>query len=304
MAGARQVVDSPDFTALPYGLWDTGVQQRPSGDPHWQNGITWVDLCPSTVSASVTAYDDCIAVTGTGGSPPVNSALSSNVTETYRGATPFTVYAEFDASPVGLDSLGLRALAETNLQRVESFVVEQAFWTGQAGGQPTVWPHLASAGTLSDPNGITLQTAASQTVTGTGVDAATALGQLETQLAASYGGQGVIHIPRQALSTFRAWKLVLLNPDDGKLYTPAGNLVVAGGGYTGSSPAGSAATSVQVWIYATGAVFGYRSDIEIMQMPGTFDRSKNTVKRLAMRTYCLGWECAHLAANVLLGVPT
>lgn len=302
MAGARQVVEGPEFTGLPYGLWDT-LQQRDVPDPHWQNGITWSDVCPTTTLASVTAYDDCLAVTGTGGAPPANSALSNNVTRTDRGATPFTIYSEFDASPVGLDSLGERALAETNLARVENNALAAAFWTGQSGGQPTVWPHLAANAQLLDPAGIVLQPAASQVVTGTGVDPATALGALENQLAVCYAGQGVIHVPALALPTLRARHLAVPGPD-GKLMTPAGNLVVASGGYTGSSPAGAAPASGQAWVYATGAVFGYRSDVQVMAMPGTFDRAKNTERRLAMRTYVLAFECCLLAAQMALGVPT
>jgi hypothetical protein len=300
MAGARQVVDGPAYAGLPYGLWDS-IQQRDVTDQHWRNGVTWSDICPSQTSS--TAYDSCIAVTGTGGAPPANSALSSNVTLTNRGATPFTVYAEFDCSPIGLDSLGERALAETNLARVERNVVAAAFWSGQAAGQSTVWPHLAASSTLSDPNGILLQPAATQAVTGTGVDAATSLGILENQLAACYGGQGVIHVPYLALPTLRAWRLAKPG-DDGKLYTPAGNLVVASGGYPGTSPAGASAASGNCWIYATGQVFGYRSDVQVMQLPGTFDRAKNTEKRLAMRTYLFGFECCLLAAQMALGVPT
>jgi hypothetical protein len=242
-------------------------------------------------------------VTGTGGAPPANSPLASNVVLTNRGATPFTVYAEFDCSPIGLDSLGERALAETNLARVEANEIATAFWTGQAGGQPTVWPHLAANATLTDPSGILLQPAATPVVTGTSTDAAVALGALENQLAACYGGQGIIHVPYLALPTLRAWHLVMPG-SDGKLTTPAGNLVVASGGYPATSPAGAAPASGNAWIYATGAVFGYRSDVQVMQMPGTFDRAKNTEKRLAMRTYLFAFECCLLAAQMALGVPT
>jgi hypothetical protein len=301
MAGARQIVDGPDFTTLPFGLWDT-IQQRTVTDPHWQNGITWVDICPSPIGS--TTYDDCIAVTGTGGAPSAPPLVASDVTQTVRGATPFTIYAEFDASPVGLDSLGARALAETNLSRMEPFTVEQAFWTGVSGGQATVWPHLSSNTVLDDANGILIQTAASPVVTGTGVDAATAMGQLETALASCYGGQGVIHVPRLALSTLRAWQLVMISKDDGMLYTAAGNKVVVGGGYPGTSPAGAAPAAGYAWLYATGAVFGYRSDVTVRHMPETFDRAKNTVKAQAFRTYAIGFECCHLAALIELGVPT
>ena len=90
MAGARQTIDGPLFTPLPNSLWDVAQHPAPGG-PHWQQGITWLDRC----SAGATVMDECIAVTGTGGAPTAQASLTSNVTQLNRGATPFTVYADF-----------------------------------------------------------------------------------------------------------------------------------------------------------------------------------------------------------------
>lgn len=302
MAGPRQIVDGPTFATLPYGLWDAVQKPAPAG-PHWQNGITWVDRC----STGGTAYEECIAVTGTGGSPTGQASLASNVVQTNRGATSFAVYAEFDCSPVGLSDV--EAVAASSLERVEQWQVERAFWTGTAGAttggvpQTTVWPHLAANAVLSDPAGILLQSAATQVVTGASVDVADSLGQLEGALADCYHGVGVIHVPPEVLPTLAAWHLVHCDPD-GALWTKAGNCIVVGAGYTGSSPAGVAASAPNAWIYATGAVFGYRSDISIQTPVESFDRAENTYRMIAERTYVLGWECCHLAAQVTLGVPT
>lgn len=299
MANARQIVDGPVFTGMPYGLW-TAVQQRPGdADPHWRNGVTWQDFCPQIISGS-TVYDACAAVTGTGGGPPPPGLLASNVIETNRGATPFTVYAEFDCSPVGLDAAGERALAETALSKIESFEVEYAFWTGVSGGQNVVWPHLAANASLLDPNGITLQMAASPVVTG-GAGIASALGQLEYQLSQSYGGQGVIHMPRSVFAAAVAQRLIDFDQaGDGRLYTKSGNVLAVGGGYPGTGPSGSAPASGTAWMYATGALFGYRSDVFVQQTPGNFDRAQNTVRRIAQRTYLFGFECALIGALVNL----
>jgi hypothetical protein len=98
--------------------------------------------------------------------------------------------------------------------------------------------------------------------------------------------------------------LIMPESPTGPLRTLAGNLVVPGVGYTGSSPAGTAAAAGTAWIYATGAVFAYRSEVFARPFPSTFDRSENTVKYLASRTYLFGFDCCHLAALVNLGVPT
>lgn len=293
MAGARQPVSGPSFTALPYGLWDAA--QKPTADgPHWQNGITWEERC----DAGATTYEECITVTGSGGeAPPGPETKADNVDQLFRGATPITVYTEYTCSPVG--SVDLESFATEALAKVENWWIERAFWTGTSGSRTTAWPHLAANAELLDPQGITLQSAASIAATG---DAAHALGNIEGALADCYHGQGVIHMPPEALPTFVAWDLV--EDRGGALYTAAGNRVVVGTGYTGSSPTGTSAADGTSWIYATGAVFGYRSDVRAPDIPMSFDRSNNTVHMLAERTYVLAYECCLHAALVTLGVPT
>lgn len=292
MAGARPIVEPPAFTPLPYGLWDTA--QHPAPPAHWQQGVTWIDRCP----VGDTTYDECITVTGTGGAPPVPPAKADNVVQEFRGATAFTVFAEFDCSPVGLADAA--TVAEEALLRVEQTQVEAAFWTGVAGGQPVVFPHLAADAEVLDDNGIVLQSAA--TIVVTGDDVAVGLGQLEHELDQCYGGQGVIHIPRFALPTFTA--SLLVTDVDGQLRTQSGNLVVVSGDYPGTSPSGAEPAAGTAWIYATGPVFAYRSEVFATQFRDSFDRAENTVKMIAERTYVLGYSCCLLAAQVILGVPT
>lgn len=289
---ARQLIALPTaFTALPYGLWDTIQTPSPDG-VHWQQGVTWEDRCPTGDST----YDECLAVTGIG-APPEPPAKTANVVQESRGATPFTVYARFDCSPVGLGDA--QATAQDALARVEQLQVEAAFWTGVAGGQAVVFPHLAADTEVLDGE-VVLQTAASPTVTG--ADVAQALGELEQELADCYAGQGLIHVPRTALPTLAAWNLV--REVDGRLLTPGGNLIVAGGGYSGTGPDGSAPAAGTTWIYATGAAWGYRSDVYFSQVRDSLNRSSNTLQMLAERNYLIGFECCLLAAHIVLGVPT
>lgn len=290
---ARQLIDLPTvFTPLPYGLWDTLQAPGPDG-PHWQNGITWVERCPT----GDTTYDECLAVTGTGEAPAPPSK-TPNVDQTYRGATPFTVYAEFECSPVGVADAA--TVASDALDRVEQQQVEAAFWTGSAAGQAVVFPHLSADAEVVDGE-VVLQPVASPVVTG--ADVAHALGALEQELADCYRGKGLIHVPHSALPTLAAWKLARVD-DDGRLVTPAGNLIVAGTGYTGSGPDGEDPAAGTAWIYATGAAWGFRSDPYVSQLPDSLDRSSNTIRMLAERNYVIGFECCLLAAHIVLGVPT
>jgi hypothetical protein len=298
MAGARQIVNGPAFTPLPNFLWDAAQHRE---DDHWQQGVTWEEWCGN----AATFYDECLAVTGSGGAPPAQASLTSTVSQVNRGATAFSVYAEFDCSPVGqgLNAGDLVDRAEQVLAKQESYQVSKAFWTGQAGTITSVFPHLAANTQVTDPQGIVLQPAASPLVTG-GDDPAVVLGQIESSLAACYGGQGVIHIPYLALPTFTSRMLIMPESPTGPLRTLAGNLVVPGPGYTGSSPAGAAPASGTAWIYATGAVFGSRSEVFVQQFPDTFDRAENTVRSIASRRYLFGFECCLYGALVTLGVPT
>lgn len=297
MAGIRGIVNGPDFVALPDQLWEAA--QHPADDgPHWRQGVTWQDWCGG---ADTTYADECgIVVTGAGGAvPPPAPDLSATAAVLDRGATAFTVYAAFDCSLIGLPETDQ---AENALARSEAYQVSRAFWTGQSGGLTTVWPHLAANTVLDDPQGIRLQTAASPVLTGAD-DAAVIVGQIDAHLASQYGGEGLVHVPPAALSTLQS--RVLARPDDnGVLRTPGGHRIVAAAGYDGSGPDGSAAAAGSAWIYATGAMFGYRSDVFTRDFPGTFDRANNTVRKLASRTYLFGFECVHLAALVTLGVPT
>lgn len=290
MAGARPIVDPPSFTPLSFGLWDS--IQQPTATPHWQYGVSWIERCP----VGSTTYDECISVTGTG-SPPPSPVKTDNVDQTFRGATPITVFARFDCSPVGIGDAA--SAAADALARVESTQLETAFWTGTAGGQPVVFPHLAANAPVLDAQGFTLQTAASIVITG--ADVAESLGALEQELSECYSGQGVIHIPPSALPTFAAWDLAIER--DGGLWTPRGNRIVVGGGYPGTSPEGVAPAAGTAWIYATGVVFGYRGDVFLTQERDSLDRAENTIQMIAERTYVIGWECCHLAALITLGVP-
>jgi hypothetical protein len=307
VAVARQVVDPPSFTPSAYGLLSV-VEWVPTNDTHWMNGITYQPLCSASLGG--TTYDDCISVTGTGGPPPPESSLSNTATLTTRAATAFTVFAEFDCAPIGNAQAQRRA--EQAMAQAEPWQVERAFWTGQAGGQAVAFPHLAASAQVLVDGTVILQSAAVDvSVTGTGSPAvngdllnpATALGLLEQALANCYGGVGVIHVPAVALPSLDSDGLV--NTSGPVMRTANGNKVSVGDGYPATSPAGVARAANSAWLYATGNVFGYRSPTRVRapQGPEAFDRSTNTMKMIADRTYVLGWDCCHFAVPMALGVP-
>jgi hypothetical protein len=305
MANMRQVVDPPSFTPTPFGLL-SAVEFMQPGNDYWQNGITYQPMCASTIGD--TTYDECLAVTGAGNpSPP--PALSNNITRNLRGATTFTVYAEFDCAPVGNDQA--QTIATRALDMAEPYQVERSFWTGTIAGTSNIaFPHLAANARITDADGIMLQSAATDVgVTGVGSpyvngdlpNIGTAFGLLEQALANCYAGVGVIHVPEIVLPTVTA-----LGQFKGPtLTTSNGNKIAVGGGYPGTSPTGAARSANTCWIYATGNVFAIRSAVRIRAPQGAaaLDRSTNTMKMIAERTYVLGWDCCHFAIQASLGVP-
>lgn len=302
MVAVRLVVDTPPFTPSPYGLASAVDWQTPADD-HWMGGITYTGKCQSTLGTTTFDASGCFAITGTG-SAPSPAPVTGTVSVANRAATSFAIVAEFDCSAVG--NAQAEQTARDALGAAEPWQMERAFWTGQAGGQTVVFPHLAANQNIIDPNqgNVVIQTAAT-TVTGVSGDLlnpALALGLLEQGLADCYGGVGVIHMPEMALPTFDAWGLV--KQQGAVLRTANGNKVAVGGGYRGTGPDGASRAANSSWIYITGNVFGFRSAPRIRATGAqAFDRSTNTIKMIAERTIVLGWECCHLAAQVTLGVP-
>lgn len=293
----RQHVAGPTFTPAPFGLLETLADAvRTPTDQHWRNGVNYEELC----AAADTTYEDCFAVSGTGGAaaapPPAKTPTAALAT---RAATAFTVYADVDCSVPGFWDRSQELINQTML-RAEGHAVERAFWTGRAADQPVVYPHLAADAVVSETRSghlYTLQTAATA-VTGGPYDVVEGIGRLEAALANCYEGVGVLHVP-VSLATALAESMLLVR--DGNRYrTPKGNLIVLGGGYTGSSPAG-AELATSAYVYATGPLFIYRSNIFTTPPVSAVDRQVNTQNMIAERTYVLGWECCHLAVQISLG---
>jgi hypothetical protein len=294
VSNSRLIVDNPAaFTPLPYGL--LSVAQMPTiSSTHWLNGITYQVSC---TNSGDTTYDECINITGGPDNRPPEPSLKDNTTElTLRGATPVTVRVEFDCAPVGMDEA--RQIAERAFAQTASWQAERAFWTGTADGQQVVFPHLAANAEVTDQTGALLQ---SVPVTGSATDVVCALGFLEDTLADCYNGVGVIHVTRRTLPVLFAWNLVEARGP--QLRTRNGNLVVVGSGYPGTGPAGQVPTACMSWMYATGAVFALASPIRIINGVEAFDRTTNTRKLMAERTYVIGWDCCHAAIETTLNVP-
>lgn len=299
MPGPFHVTDplpSGQFEPLPYGLLEVARVPADNADPHWQRGVAFQAPCVT----GATTYDECLVVTGSGGAPPAPAAKVENVDLSLRGVMPFTVYAWFDCSPVGVSGTEREQLAEQALAAVQGWQVERAVWTGVAGGRDVVFPSLDGDTAAVYAQGASTVLLQSPVVTGnsTATDAVTGLGLLEGMLADCHTGVGVVHVPQKALPTL--WPL--LKPQGGRLKTLGGFDVAVGAGYPGTGPGGSDPGEGAAWLYGTGPVFAYRGDrLSIREPRDALDRANNTLSLLAERTFAVGWGCCHFAVLVSLG---
>src|SRR5690554_6364475 len=97
MANGRLLVPSPAFTPSAFGILTVAQDASAGTDAHWRGGVTFQTVCPD---AALT-WDECLVVSGSGDAPPEPEPKEATGGYSLRGATPFTVYAEIDCSPVG-----------------------------------------------------------------------------------------------------------------------------------------------------------------------------------------------------------
>lgn len=288
-------VDPPAFTPLPYGLMS--VAQMPGSDAdqvHWKLGVQFQ---PDACDDALTTVANCPF----GEIADFRKDITSDGVPA-KGGTAFTVYADIACSPVGNFWQEAEQRARAALTNNEPRAVEAAFWTGNVDTAPsgeTVYPHLAAdTAVYGNDNDVLLQPAATVVVTGA-VDITTALGLLEGALADCYGGVGVIHAPRELLAHFA--NAYLIKQVGQQIRTYGETPIAFGAGYPGTSPAGTAPAANVMWMYATGAVALRRSTITITSTKTqALDRSVNTERLFAERTYQISWDCCLLAIPVSL----
>jgi hypothetical protein len=282
---ARQYVAASPFAPHRFGLFSV-VDSPPS--ERFRGGIE-VQANPCNEAAST--GDDC----PTGISPHKLPNIPGLPTS---GATPFTVFAWIDCSPVGsYEAIQERTISA--LRNGEERAVERVVWTGAPSitGAATVYPHHAANATVLDPANpsVTLQTAAVVAVTGTPA-ITRALGALEGAFMQCYGGEGVIHVPAEALANLARDQQIVRDGD--RLRTWNGNRVAVYASNNLQGPTGVAAAPGKAWLYATTPVSMRRTGIEeASTLPEGLDRSNNTLRYIAERTYVIDWDCCSYAVQ-------
>ena len=80
--------------------------------------------------------------------------------------------------------------------------------------------------------------------------------------------------------------------------------MVFGQGYDGTGPAGQATSTNDEYVYATGRILIWQSDVYVPSLRETMNRSTNQQMALAERIYAVSVECGVWAVQVTRNCTT
>lgn len=277
-------VPGPKFYANRYGLLSIAEPITPE-DGHWEGGITWDDDLCSEVHSTI----EFCPIPVTGFAPKITDRDFQSCC-----ADPFLIYGTYDCPPVGKTAREAFNIAEKRLSNREEREVERVFWTGITEDGQEINPSLQAGNTECGSAPINL------TPQGGPVGVVQSMAVLESALGDCAPGTGVIHA-NYGLASFLASSMLIYQHDEA-WFTVTGQRLAIGAGYPGTGPNNVPATAGTTWVYATGPVVVYRSEIFLTpeRFREAFDAKLNSVQVYAERVYAVGWSCCLFAIQVAL----
>lgn len=274
---ALALIEPPLPPPRPYGLFDVALGPMPFPvDPAVGAGIQYVpDACEDDVFLYAM---NCPAVTG--------SKFFSGVETAVSGA-PFAVVTSYQCGSLGFSFDEARARVITRMSLREQTGVERRVWQGApAGGIGGIPGLFQSAQTL---------TAASCPTT--------AIGTLEQALADNGVIGGAIHArPNMAAQLARSH--LIQSTSGRRITTVLGTPIVFGQGYNGTGPQGQAVTATTEYMYASGRILLWATDVDVPDPRQVFDTTNNIMKMLAEKVYVAIVECGVWAVAVTADCST
>jgi hypothetical protein len=269
---AAVTVPAPPRQPHKFGLF-SAVPIHPANDPHMLMGVQWE---PDTCARPKTMPEQCPCPTAVDFSPP----------SPVQDADPFTVVGTWTCALGGYTPAYAQEKARANLAAGEQQAVEWGIWTGDTelyGPIGDDSPQRFHGPRFADPT---------TPVIGEVKCATDLLAVIEQWTASRYTGAPIVHLPRPVLPYLAADHL--LTTVSNRLETTYGTQLVAGAGYAeaNTGPDGTKAPDGSWWVYVTGALNVYRSDV--FTPPDAADgfvRCNNEMLAVAMRTYLVGWDC-------------
>lgn len=244
--------------------WEAGIQYE---SEMCANPSTWAETCPGDVEPRLDK----------------NPTLEFPLVE----GTPFVAYLGVQCALPGKTLEEYERRVRNALAACEQRAVERTYWTGDMGNET----HLADPSAVVVGGGTVL--APLSIVRG--------IAALESALGDQYCGVGVIHAPR-SVAPYAADKQLIQGPLS-RMTTPLGTRWAFGSGYSvNTGPDGAPAPSGVGWMYATGQVNIWRSEMWLQpdQLEQAFNTRTNDVLMLAERKYVITHECVLFAVPVNL----
>lgn len=262
-------VSAPQRQPSRFGLF-TVANMVPVPEARFEAGIRWE---PVTGAAASGVSGRCV--------PEGTVLLATEENVVSEDGIPFAVYGFYNCRAFSRSLDEAEAFARAHLANGEERAVERALAVGDLDNAPnfTDAVDVTPAGGATDPT--------------------SAVGLLEAALARDYGGQGVIHVPRQAGAHLSDRSVV--SRVGQRLETMVGNFVAAEGGLDIAEDDGYGGPGDQLRFFATGIPSVRRSDVFITPDPEFRPNKSNDVIVVAQRVYLVSWDLVTFSVDVVLG---
>lgn len=276
IVNAPQLIETPPPPPRPYGLFDVALGPMAFPEPATQAaGVIYV---PDTCEDDVFLYQmNC---------PPVSGSKTFSANESPVSGAPFAVITSYTCGSIGYSFEEVERKVRTRMALREQRAVERRVWQGSPAGGIGGIPGLFTGATTLTAAGCITE----------------AVEMLEQQLADAGVVGGIIHArPGMAAHFAQAH----LTERVGRQYTTyLGTPIVFGQGYDGTGPAGQATSTNDEYIYASGRILIWQSDVFVPPLRETMNRATNQQMALAERIYAVAVECGVWAIQVTRNCTT
>lgn len=271
-ANALTLIDPPPVPPRPYGLFDVALGPMPFPEGGAMGaGLQYV---PDTCEDDIFMYAmNCPPVSGSKTFSPIDTPISGD---------PFGVITSYTCGAIGFTFEESANRVRTRMMLREQRAVERRVWQG--------W-------NLSNGLGTQPGLFRSATDLGTAGCATEAVEMLEQALADNGIIGGMIHA-RPGMSAHLSNNYLIYEGPGRLKRSVLGTPYVFGQGYDGSGPAGQPATGADEYMYASGRILIWGSDIDIPDPRQTMDRSLNQIYVLGEKIFLAIVECGSWAVKV------
>lgn len=274
----NSVIETSPIVLAKYGILSPAVKVITDNSSDWLSQFIY-----ETADGTVSTLNSSIM----GANPVVTEQIvTPTSTDIFRSYHAFDVQTSLKASLMGNNPAELLLHAKAALDVVLQKNIESEFWNGAIAKQLT---DAEGNRYLASTEAVDL-TPSSAT---TGVKPRFAQAILERALGdTTVGSEGVLHMTRDVASTLR------LTNSKKVLKTRLGNSVVAGVGYSGTGPDGTAAGENKAWMYATGPVTVRIGAVSVTpeEVGQAVDITINNVTYYVDRPAAVTWSTSELFA--------